>query len=102
MTAMKSVATAVILCLICGPVWAKQITAACLKSDRGQRAPGLCACIQDAADLTLTSRDQRLAASFFANPDRAQEVRQSNRRRDEEFWERYENFGQMAETFCAR
>ena len=44
----------------------------------------------------------RLAATFFADPHRAQEVRQSRSRRHEAFWERYENFGQAAETFCRR
>ena len=84
------------------PVLASQIEQACLKSDRafGQRA--LCGCIQDAADRTLTRRDQKLAATFFDDPHRAQEVRQSNRRQYSGFWERYKNVGQTAETFCGR
>lgn len=52
--------------------------------------------------MTLTPRDQRLAATFFSNPNRAQEVRQSRRRQHEAFWERYESFGVAAETFCRR
>lgn len=52
--------------------------------------------------MTLTPRDQRLAATFFSDPHRAQEVRQSRRRQHEAFWERYENFGVAAETFCRR
>lgn len=100
---MKLAITIVALSVACaGPVWADRIKSACLASERGQGQRTLCGCIQDAADLTLTDRDQRLAAQFFADPDRAQEVRQSNRRRDEEFWDRYENFSQMAQTFCDR
>ncbi len=52
--------------------------------------------------MTLTPRDQRLAATFFSDPNRAQKVRQSRNRRDEVFWERYENFGLAAETLCRR
>ncbi|WP_413717210.1 hypothetical protein [Silicimonas sp. MF1-12-2] len=84
------------------PASASLIEQACLNSDRalGQRA--LCRCIQDAANMTLTPRDQRLAATFFSDPNRAQKVRQSRNRRDEVFWERYENFGLAAETLCRR
>ncbi len=79
---------------------AGQIEQACLKSERARGQYRLCGCIQDAADMTLTKRDQKLAASFFADPHRAQEVRQSGSRRHEAFWERYKNFGVAAETFC--
>lgn len=99
---MKATATTLILCLVCGPVWGNQIRSACLGSERGQGEAVLCTCIQDAADLTLTTRDQRRASAFFDNPDRAQSVRQSNRRQDEEFWGRYRNFSDMAEALCGR
>jgi hypothetical protein len=90
------------MALVAQPVLAGQIEAACLKSDRsyGQRA--ICRCIQNAADLTLSNRDQRLAATFFEDPHRAQEVRQSDSRRHERFWERYKNFGRTAEVYCRR
>lgn len=93
---------AVAAAFVASPVFGGQIEQACLKSERsyGQRA--LCGCIQDAANLTLTNRDQRLAASFFTNPDRAQEIRQSGNRSHSTFWERYKNFGVTAETFCRR
>ena len=85
--------------LLASPLSAEQIERACLNSDRGgDRA--LCGCIQDAANLTLTSKDQRRAATFFADPHQAQVVRQSDRRSDEAFWQRYKNFGQTAEVFC--
>lgn len=83
-----------------GPADAAAIKRACLASER-KANPRLCACIQAAADRTLTRSDQRLAASFFRDPDRAQEIRQSNRRSDEVFWKRYRAFGQTAEAFCS-
>ena len=86
--------------ILANPLFAEQIERACLKSDRGQGNRSLCGCIQDAANLTLTARDQRLAATFFADPHRAQEIRQSDQRNHEAFWQRYRNFGQTAETFC--
>ncbi len=93
---------AVISAFLAQPLFAQQIESACLKSGRafGQRA--LCGCIQDAANMTLTPRDQRTAATFFSDPHRAQEARQSTRKADSAFWERYQNFAQTAETFCQR
>jgi hypothetical protein len=82
------------------PAWSATIERACLQSDRGSGQRGLCGCIQDAANLTLNERDQRLAATFFTDPHRAQEIRQSSRRHDTAFWDRYRNFGAAAESFC--
>jgi hypothetical protein len=79
---------------------AKQIERACLKSDRNGAGRALCGCIQDVADLTLSTRDQKLAARFFADPQKAQDIRQSDRRSYELFWERYKEFGEAAEEFC--
>ena len=85
---------------ISGPAAAAPIQAACLKSDRGAGKRALCSCVQKVADTTLSTRDQRLAASFFADPHRAQEIRQSSSRRHAEFWERYKIFGARAERYC--
>lgn len=82
------------------PAFAADIERACLTSERGHGKRTLCGCIQDAANLTLTARDQRLAASFFSDPDRAQAIRQSKSRGHSDFWKRYKNFGATAETFC--
>jgi hypothetical protein len=82
------------------PAGASVIERACLSSERGGNR-ALCGCIQRAADRTLTGRDQRTAARFFRDPDRAQEVRQSSRRSDREFWERYKSFGYYAEVSCS-
>ena len=97
---IRLVAVAALAAFLAKPLFAEQIERACLKSDRGSGDRSLCGCIQDAANLTLTARDQRRAAEFFDDPHQAQVVRQSDRRSDEVFWKRYKNFGQTAETFC--
>ena len=99
---LRSVAVIAILFGTAAPAVSGAIENACLKSQRGGGQRSLCGCIQDAADITLTASDQRLAASFFANPDRAQRVRTSDRRSDEKFWERYRNFGNTAQVYCTR
>jgi len=52
------------------------------------------------ADRDLSRADQRLAVTFFADPHRAQEVRQSDNPRDEAFWQRYKAFASRAENIC--
>lgn len=83
------------------PLQAGPIGSACMASKRAAANPRLCNCIQQAADMTLTRGDQRLAARFFADPHRAQEIRQSDRRSHEVFWERYKQFGATAQAFCS-
>jgi hypothetical protein len=75
------------------------IERACLASDR-PKTRALCGCIQKAADVTLSGRDQKMAARFFTDPHRAQVVRQSDRSNDEQFWTRYQRFGATAEAYC--
>jgi hypothetical protein len=60
----------------------------------------LCGCIQAAADRTLSKSDQTLAASFYSDPQKAQDVRQSDRSRDEIFWQKYKNYSETAEAIC--
>jgi hypothetical protein len=76
------------------------IESACVKSDRNAASRSLCGCIQRVADVTLSRGDQRLAATFFKNPDKAQDVRMSQSRRDDEFWDRYTVFTQQAGMAC--
>lgn len=75
------------------------IERACLGSDRATSAP-LCHCIQRVADATLRRGEQRMAARFFRDPHRAQEIRQSDSPRDAAFWQRYKYFGTAAELNC--
>ncbi len=81
-------------------VHAGAIERACLQSGRDGANRAVCGCIQQAADLTLSRRDQNRAAKVFRNPEQAQQIRQSARARDAEFWERYSAFGDTAEAFC--
>ncbi|WP_341776765.1 hypothetical protein [Meridianimarinicoccus aquatilis] len=82
------------------PAAAGQIEQACATSDRGGKNTRVCTCIQRIADQLLTAKDQRLAASFFKDPHKAQEVRQSDRSNDERFWVVYKQFGALAEQSC--
>ncbi|WP_380057237.1 hypothetical protein ACFE33_04025 [Falsihalocynthiibacter sp. SS001] len=71
-----------------------------MSSNRKQASRPLCGCIQDVADMMLSRKEQKMAAKFFEDPHRAQEVRQSDRSSDERFWLRYKEFGNTARTFC--
>jgi hypothetical protein len=97
---MRQLILAAALAAVSAPMaLAGPIERACNTSGRGAD-PRLCTCIQQAADLTLTGRDQTRAANFFRDPHQAQEIRQSDRRSDEAFWQRYRAFGDTAEAFC--
>ena len=55
---------------------------------------------QQVANQTLSRSDQRLAASFFRDPHKAQVVRMSKRDADNAFWARYKAFTGAAEAYC--
>ncbi|PZX15794.1 hypothetical protein LX81_02427 [Palleronia aestuarii] len=76
------------------------IERACLSSERANTNRQVCDCIQHVADMTLDRRDQKLAATFFEDPHRAQEIRTSDSTRDETFWRKYSSFGSNAESYC--
>lgn len=78
------------------------IEQACMRSGREAANRSLCACIQQVANQTLSRSDQKQAGKFFRDPHKAQEVRQSDRRSNEAFWQRYKNFGATAEAYCTR
>ena len=97
---MRYVVVAAVLAAAAGSAQANTIRQACLTSERVS-SPGLCSCIQAAADRTLSARDQKVAASFFKDPDRAEEMRMSKRRTHEAFWDRYKEFGAVAASVCS-
>ena len=76
------------------------ISDACNGSERRASNPRLCGCIQAAANVELTSRDQRRAVRFYKDPHSAQVVRQSDRSADEEFWDRYSAYVDRSERLC--
>jgi hypothetical protein len=96
-----TIATALLALSLPAASEAGAIEQACLKSDRSAASRPLCGCIQQVADMTLPSGDQRKAAKFFTDPDQAQKVRMSKSDRDNEFWARYKNFGETAQIYCA-
>ncbi len=73
---------------------------ACMSAGREAASPALCTCIQQVANQSLSSSDQGRAAAFFDNPDKAQQTRQSDAPRDEDFWDRYRAFADRAEAVC--
>ncbi|MBI1219761.1 MAG: hypothetical protein GC186_14560 [Rhodobacteraceae bacterium] len=98
---MKMILLAFVLTILCASlVEAGPIGSACLRSGNSNASPALCGCIQRVADLTLQRADQRRAAGFFQDPDKAQEVRMSKSDDDNAFWQRYSNFGTAAAANC--
>jgi hypothetical protein len=96
-----AVLAALLLSALTTEAVAGPIERACLRSDRDAANRAICSCIQEVADMTLRGGDQRRAARFFSDPDRAHETWLSQRESDDAFWERYKNFGATAEAYCA-
>ena len=93
-------ALGLLLC-VTGQASAQSIERACLHSDRDAKNRALCGCIQQAADLMLSANDQKLAATFYRDPDKAQEIRQSRRLNSEKFWDRYKEYAATAVKYCS-
>jgi hypothetical protein len=98
-TTLAAVA-AFLLPILSSAAMAGPIERACMASDRGGNR-ALCGCIQQAADMTLSGGDQRRAAKFFKDPERAHQTWISQRASDDAFWDRYKEFGKTAEATCA-
>ena len=77
------------------------IAQSCNRSERNASTPQLCGCIQRVAAQTLNASDQQRAAKFFTNPDKAYDVKLSQSRADDAFWERYKSFAASAEASCS-
>ncbi len=101
-TVFAAALLALALPLAPAPAAAGPIERACLNSGRAAATRALCSCIDRVAAQTLTRGDQRQAARFFRDPQRAQDVRMSQTERDNAFWQRYRAFASAAETHCAR
>ncbi|MFY2823956.1 hypothetical protein [Ruegeria sp. MALMAid1280] len=83
------------------PGEAAQIKRACLASDRTAATRDRCSCIQRVANQALTRSDQKTVAKWFSDPHQAQELKMSKAARDDALWDRYRNFGQMAQAICS-
>ena len=77
------------------------ISRACMTSDRKARSRERCGCIQAVANDALTASDQRLAATFYGDPHRAQVIRQSDNTRHERFWQTYKSYAETAAAICS-
>lgn len=77
------------------------IERACISSGRSAANRAVCGCIQQVADMTLSNSEQRMAAKFFKDPQKAQDIRQSDRAGHEKFWLRYKAFGSTAAQYCS-
>ncbi|MGH1415448.1 MAG: arginine transporter [Pelagimonas sp.] len=77
------------------------VSKACLQANRKAANRRLCGCIQGVANASLSSSDQKMAVSFFKDPHRAQEIRQSDNSRNEAFWKRYKAFLARSEKSCS-
>ncbi|WP_375689372.1 hypothetical protein [Pseudooceanicola sp. LIPI14-2-Ac024] len=94
-------AAVVAISLTMNAAQAGPISRACLSSDRAGGNSALCGCIQSVANMTLNGSDQARAAQFFTQPDLAETVRMSKASNDSTFWQRYEQFGQIATATCS-
>jgi hypothetical protein len=101
MTLSQNAALAVLLSVIAGAAHAGPIEQACNKSNRKAANAPVCNCIQQVANMTLPGTDQRRAAQFFKDPDKAHSTWMAQNNRDDAFWERYKQFGSYAEQYCA-
>ena len=96
----KLIITALVVAISTAMAGAGTIERACMQAGRKAASRSLCGCIQDAADLVLDRRDQKLAATFFRDPHKAQIIRQSDNNSNVAFWQRYKQFGATAQSFC--
>lgn len=100
MKLIKFILASVIFSASVTPAVSGKIERACIKSERSTSS-STCSCIQGVADAKLSNGDQTLAATFFTDPQRAQDTRQSDNRSTEAFWLRYKEFGQLAAKHCS-
>lgn len=73
---------------------------ACISADRKAASTQLCSCVQQAANQTLSRSEQRRAATFFEEPQLAQDTRQADGSSNERFWQRYKQFSATASRTC--
>ena len=83
-----------------GAAEAGPIKRACLAADRAAASRELCTCIERVAKPMFSRSEMRRIAKFFAEPQLSQELRQSDRRADQRFWEQYKAWGAAARARC--
>ncbi len=73
---------------------------ACMASDRKARSDALCGCVQAMANRHLSASEQSRATKFWRDPQRVQDMRQSDNPRNEAFWAKWKAFGADVEQTC--
>lgn len=76
------------------------IAQACMRAGRKQSSRSKCGCVQAVANRSLSRAEQQRGASFFANPQRAQDTRQSDNPASERLWRNWKDFGVSAAKQC--
>ncbi len=102
---MKPLMLVALVACVAGPLLPQAASAAgvnraCLQSDRKAVSRQLCSCIDRVARGTLNGSEQRLAATLILEPLRSQDIRFSDRRSHERFWENYKQFSTTAQRIC--
>jgi len=99
---MKRILFAMVMAagMAAGTAQAGPIKRACLKADRAAASRELCTCIERVARPMFSRSQERRIAKFFAEPHLSQELRQSDRRSDEKFWQQYQAWGAAARAQC--
>lgn len=97
---LLAAALAVAVPIFSSMAMAGPIESACNRSDRKSASRSLCRCIEQVADQTLSGSDQRRAATFLKDPEKAHKAWMSKRDADDAFWDRYKAFGAQAEAYC--
>jgi len=49
----------------------------------------------------LTKSEHAKVVRFFKDPHKSQATRQSDRRSEERFWQKYKQFGATVQSYCA-
>lgn len=86
----------------CGGRVTGEVGKACMAAERTAANPALCSCVQASANQHLNGNDQKLAAAFFADPEKANDMKLSKSRSADAFWDRYKLFSATAQRSCRR
>jgi hypothetical protein len=76
------------------------IASACQSAGRKQATRSHCGCVQAVANRSLSRSEQIRGASFFKNPQKAQDTRQSDNPASERFWKKWKAYGTDAARQC--
>ena len=76
------------------------ISSACQSAGHKQASRSRCGCVQAVANRSLSRSDQIRGASFFKDPQKAQDTRQSDNAASERFWKKWKAYGDDAARVC--